>query len=257
MEMVLYVFQIKCVIFDLTGYALVWINLPISGIASVLILLFLDINHEHTTFLEGIKAIDWLGVLTFLGFSCMLLLGLNFGGSIFPWDSAKVIALLVVGGLMIFAFIYSEVKVSRYPLIPMGLFKSKTNVAALVVTFFHGFVSSPTQHVLLCQFLMTVIQVFISAEYYMPLFLQSVLEATPLVSGLLLLPFIFTGALAGVAVGVIIHRTGRFREVAWMGTALLCLGFGLFITFNANTTKAQAIGFQIIAGIGSGMLFEV
>jgi len=106
-----------------------------------LILLFLDIKHENTTFIQGIKAIDWLGVFTFLGFTSMLLLGLDFGGAIFPWDSAKVIALLVVGGLMIFAFIYSEVKVSKYPLIPMELFKNKSNVAAFAVTFVHGFVS--------------------------------------------------------------------------------------------------------------------
>lgn len=118
-----------------------WINLPIIGVAFILVLLFLDIRHENTTFIEGFKAIDWLGVFTFLGFTLMLLLGLDFGGNLFPWDSAKVIALLVVGGLMIFAFIYSEAKIARYPLIPLGLFKNKSNLAALAVTFFHGFVS--------------------------------------------------------------------------------------------------------------------
>ncbi|KAF2274506.1 MFS transporter-like protein [Westerdykella ornata] len=214
-----------------------YINLPISGSAFVLILLFLDIKHEHTTFMQGIKAIDWLGVLTFLGFTSMVLLGLDFGGAIFPWDSAKVVALLVVGGLMVFAFIYSEARVSKYPLIPMELFKNKSIVAALFVTFFHGFV-------------------FISAEYYMPLFLQSVLEASPLRSGILLMPFIFIGALAGVASGVLIHRTGRFREIIWAGTILLCIGFGLFISWGPHTTTAQAIGYQAIAGIGSGMLFQ-
>jgi MFS family permease len=89
----------------------------------------------------------------------------------------------------------------------------------------------------------------------MPLFLQSVLEASPLRSGLLLLPFIFVGAIAGVLCGVIIHRTGRFREIMWVGTALLCLGFGLFISMDANTTTAKVVGYQIIAGVGSGTLF--
>jgi len=214
-----------------------WINLPIIGVAFILVLLFLDIRHENTTFIEGFKAIDWLGVFTFLGFTLMLLLGLDFGGNLFPWDSAKVIALLVVGGLMIFAFIYSEAKIARYPLIPLGLFKNKSNLAALAVTFFHGFV-------------------FIAAEYYMPLFLQSVLEASPLRSGILLLPFILTGAVAGVICGVIIHRTGRFIEIIWVGTALLCLGFGLFIMWTPETTTAKVVGYQVIAGIGSGVLFE-
>ncbi|OAL49182.1 MFS transporter-like protein [Pyrenochaeta sp. DS3sAY3a] len=214
-----------------------YINLPISGFASILILLFLDIQHEHTSFKDGIKAMDWFGMLTFLGCTLMILLGLDFGGVLFPWDSAKVIALLVVGGAMIFAFVYSETRVAKYPLIPMSLFKTRTNIAAFLVTFSHGFV-------------------FIAGEYYMPLYFQAVLEASPLRSGLLLLPFIVTGAVAGVIAGVIIHRTGRFREIMWVGTFFLTLGFGLFISFDAYTTTAKAVGFLIIGGFGSGILFE-
>lgn len=176
-------------------------------------------------------------MFTFLGVTLMVLLGLNFGGAIFPWDSAKVIALLVVGGLMIFAFVYSEVRVAKYPLIPMDLFKKRTNIAAFVVVFSHGFV-------------------FIAAEYYFPLFLQSVLELTPLKSGFMLLPFIVTGAIAGVICGIIMHRTGCFREIIWVGTVLLCLGFGLFISFDAYTTIARTVGFLMIGGVGSGVLFE-
>lgn len=118
-----------------------YINLPICGFAAVLILLYLDIQHEHTSFMDGIKAVDWVGIFTFLGFTIMILLGLDFGGDIFPWDSAKVIALLVVGGAMIFAFVYSEARIARYPLIPMELFQTKSNIATFAVVFFHGFVS--------------------------------------------------------------------------------------------------------------------
>ncbi|KAF2001532.1 MFS transporter-like protein [Amniculicola lignicola CBS 123094] len=214
-----------------------YINLPITGLAFLLILLFLDIQHEDTSFVEGMKAMDWAGMFTFLGFTLMILLGLDFGGVIFPWDSAKVIALIVVGTVMIFAFVYNEARFAKYPIIPIGLFKQRTNVAALLVTFFHGFV-------------------FIGAEYYMPLYFQAVLEATPLTSGLLLLPFIVTTALAGVSCGIIIHRTGRFIEIIWTGTLLLCVGFGLFVHFGATTSKAMIIGFQMIGGLGSGLLFE-
>ena len=90
----------------------------------------------------------------------------------------------------------------------------------------------------------------------MPLYFQAVLEASPLRSGLLLLPFIVTGAIAGILAGVVIHRTGRFRELTWIGTFFLALGFGLFISFDAYTTTAKAIGFLMIGGVGSGLLFE-
>ncbi|KAI4618532.1 hypothetical protein J4E80_005133 [Alternaria sp. BMP 0032] len=214
-----------------------YINLPISGFAAILIVLFLDIKHEHTSFIDGIRAVDWFGMFTFLGFTLMILLGLDFGGVLFPWDSAKVIALLVVGGVMIFAFIYSEAKVAKYPLIPMTVFRRGTNVAAFLVVFFHGFV-------------------FIAGEYYMPLYFQAVLEASPLQSGLLLLPFIVTGAIAGVLCGLIMHKTGHFREIIWVGTLLLTIGFGLFISFDAYTSTGKAVGFVILGGLGSGILFE-
>lgn len=90
----------------------------------------------------------------------------------------------------------------------------------------------------------------------MPLYLQSVLEASPLRSGLLLLPFIVTGAILGVLAGVWIHRTGRFREIMWVGSLLLALGFGLFIAFDAYTSTAKVVGFLMIGGAGSGILFE-
>lgn len=90
----------------------------------------------------------------------------------------------------------------------------------------------------------------------MPLYLQSVLEASPLRSGLLLLPFIVTGAVFGVLAGVVIHATGRFREIMWIGSLFLTLGFGLFISFDAYTSTAKVVGYLMIGGLGSGILFE-
>ena len=99
-------------------------------------------------------------------------------------------------------------------------------------------------------------QVFIAAEYYLPLYFQSVQEASPLHSGVLLLPTIVTTATMGVLVGVFIHRTGRYLEIMWIGTALLTLGNGLLISLNATSTLKEIIPFQIVVGLGSGMLFE-
>ncbi|KAM0811775.1 hypothetical protein AB5N19_12131 [Seiridium cardinale] len=214
-----------------------WVNVPISGLAACIIFFFLDVQHEYTPFSDGLKAIDWTGIFAFLGCAVMLLLGLDFGGDLFPWNSAKVIALLAVGGALVFVFVYNEAKVAKYPLIPMYIFKNKINVAILVVTFFHGLV-------------------FMGAEYYLPLFFQSAFESTPLQSGLLLLPFIVTTAITGILCGIFIHRTGRFLELIWTGAALLCTGMGLFISLTTQATIGQVISFQIIGGIGSGLLFE-
>jgi MFS family permease len=118
-----------------------WVNLPIAGITFILPLVFSDVHNPRTRAIDGIKAIDWFGTLSFLGLAVVFLLGLNFGGTVLPWSSAKVICLIVFGLLMSAVLIFSEKKLARYPLFPLSVFQNKSNVAGLLVTFFHGMVS--------------------------------------------------------------------------------------------------------------------
>ncbi len=71
----------------------------------------------------------------------MLLLGLNFGGTTFPWDSPKVVCLIVFGCLMSVFFVFSERRLAQYPLMPLELLQERSNVMSLLVDFVHGFVS--------------------------------------------------------------------------------------------------------------------
>jgi hypothetical protein len=57
-------------------------------------------------------------------------------------------------------------------------------------------------------------------------------------------------------VGIFIHRTGRYLELIRVGVVGMVLGNGLYILFSATSSIAQIIGFQIITGIGHGLLFE-
>jgi len=111
-----------------------------------MILLFLDVHNPKTKIWEGVKAIDWFGTVTVLGVTLMTLMGLDFGGETFPWNSPKVVCLIVFGVLMLGFFIFSEAKLARYPLIPLRLFRQRSNVAALGVCFVHGFVSTALHH---------------------------------------------------------------------------------------------------------------
>ena len=60
----------------------------------------------------------------------------------------------------------------------------------------------------------------------------------------------------GITCGIIIHRTGKYLEVQWIGSALLTLGFGMLIHLNATSPLSEIVSFQIVAGLGSGLLFE-
>jgi EmrB/QacA subfamily drug resistance transporter len=214
-----------------------YLNLPICGVAFFLLLAFLDVKHEHTSFKDGAKAIDWYGLFSFLAFALMLLLGLNFGGVTFPWDSAKVVTLIVVGTCMICVFVYSEAKLARYPLMPLGVFKDRSSVAILLVGFFHGLT-------------------YMGAEYYTPLYFQAVKQQSAFRSGLLVAPLYVTTAVLGIVAGVIPHRTGRYREIIVLGMLGLSVGSGLFISLKSSTSLGGAIGLQLVFGLGNGLLFN-
>lgn len=119
-----------------------WINLPLSGLTFVLLAVFLDVHNPRTRIGEGLKALDWAGTLSILGVTLMLLLGLEFGGEAFSWDSPTVICLIVFGSLMSLVFIWSEKKLAKYPLMPPAIFNNRSNIACLAVDFIHAFVST-------------------------------------------------------------------------------------------------------------------
>ncbi|KAL2357656.1 MFS multidrug transporter-like protein [Cryomyces antarcticus] len=214
-----------------------YINLPLDGLAFFIILLFLDLKTPKTPLVDGIKAIDWIGSLTIVGGTLMLLFGLEYGGVSHPWGSATVICLIVFGLVTIGLFVVNEWKFAKYPIMPLRLFKYRSNIAALLVCFCHGFV-------------------FIAGSYYMPLYFQAVLGATPLLSGVYLLPFALSLSFASAGTGIFIRKTGKYLPPIWFGMAWMTLGFGLFVDFSATISWPRIILYQIIAGIGIGPNFQ-
>ena len=58
------------------------------------------------------------------------------------------------------------------------------------------------------------------------------------------------------ASGIIIHRIGRYIELIWVGVALLTIGNGLYVHLNATSSIGSIIAFEIVAGLGAGLLFD-
>ncbi|KAM0806633.1 putative MFS multidrug transporter-like protein [Seiridium cardinale] len=214
-----------------------WINVPICGLTFGLSLVFLDVSNPRTKLSNGLRAVDWVGSLSILAITTLVLLGLDFGGDIFPWSSPKVICLIVFGLVMIGFFLFNEQRLAKYPLMPLIVFKTWSNNAIFVIVFAHG-------------------MVLIGIEYYMPLYFQSVQQASPLRSGILLLPLIVVQAVCELVAGFMIHRTGRYREFIWAGAVLMTLGTGLYIIFGANTSTAVVIGLEIVGAFGPALIFQ-
>ncbi|KAF2855502.1 hypothetical protein T440DRAFT_414022 [Plenodomus tracheiphilus IPT5] len=214
-----------------------FINLPFDGVAFLIILFFLDIKTPKTPLRQGLKAVDWLGSLAMVGGVIMFLLGLEFGGISHPWKSATVLCLIIFGVAVIGVFFLIEWRVAPYPLMPLDLFSKRSNLAALATCFLHAFV-------------------FISGNYFLPLYFQAVLGATPILSGVYLLPQALSLSFLSAFTGIFIKKTGQYLPMIWSGMFIMTLGFGLFIDFDVNSSWAKIIIYQIIAGVGVGPNFQ-
>ncbi|KAE8149910.1 major facilitator superfamily domain-containing protein [Aspergillus avenaceus] len=214
-----------------------WINLPIAGVAGVLVLFFLKVHTPRTPIMEGLLAMDWLGTIAIVGATVMFLLGLGYGGIAYPWNSATVVCLIVFGIVTIFVYALIEWKVAKYPVTPLRLFKSTSNLATFAIAYIHGLA-------------------YIADLYYLPLYFQIVLGASPLMSGVYLLPVAVTLCVASTITGVYISHSGRYRPPIYFGLVMMILGHGLFINLQPYASWSRIIIFQIISGLGLGPLFQ-
>ena len=202
-----------------------------------MIFFFLKLKTPRTPVWSGLKAVDWLGSLSIVGATIMLLLGLEFGGVTHPWNSTIVLCLIVFGIVTAIFFVLIEWRIARYPLMPLRLFATASNAATLIACFIHG-------------------SVFVTGTFYLPLYFQGVLNAPALLSGVWLLPYAGAMALAATFTGAICSMTGRYMELIWIGFIFLTLGFGLLIDLDTTRDWTKIVIFQIVAGLGVGPNFQ-
>ncbi|KAF9640397.1 putative MFS transporter [Lasiodiplodia theobromae] len=214
-----------------------WMNIPICVLGFLLVLFLLDIHNPRTKLGDGLRAIDWTGMLAIIGLTLMILLALDFGGVIYPWNSPKIVCLLVFGCLLSVVFAFNEVSLANNPLMPLRVFRNKSNLAALAAVSMHS-------------------MVFMAGEYFLPLYLQSAKQLTPIRSGILVLPLVLSTALTGLAVAIFTHQTGEYLHPLRLGFFLLSLGTGLYMLLKADASNALIVGVEIIAGAGSGLCFQ-
>jgi hypothetical protein len=210
---------------------------PADGVAALVLFLFLDVHNPRTPFIEGLRSIDWLGSMTVAGATIMLLLGLQFGGVQYPWASATVICLIVFGVLTFGIFFTTQFKLSPSPIMPFSIFGHMSNLSALGVCFFDAFV-------------------FNSVAYFVPLYFQTVLGASPLEAGTWMLALAIPLALFSASAGWIMEKTGRYLELLRGGLFLMTVGLGLCINFPSYISWPRIICFLVVIGIGFGPNFH-
>jgi hypothetical protein len=65
----------------------------------------------------------------------------------------------------------------------------------------------------------------------------------------------FTISPTSVVAGLVIQKTARYRQPMWLAWIMIVLGTGLLGILDADTGSAKSYGFQILVGIGIGIVY--
>lgn len=180
--------------------------------------------------------LDLVGAAT--GVSALILFSFAWNQApIVGWDAPQVIATLISGVALFWAFVWIELHHAEHPLLPLDAFNS--DVAFVLAA-------------LACGWSMFGIWV-----YYVVAWLENVRHLSPILTVVWLMPILVTGALASVITGVLLGPAGfRPATVMAMAMAFFTAGMALFATVPVDQVYwAQTFLSTAILPFGMDMSF--
>ncbi|KAI0137772.1 MFS general substrate transporter [Hypoxylon sp. NC0597] len=220
-----------------------YINLPVGGLVVFLFMFVIRLpvsrlSKKRMSLLERVLEIDFVGFLAFAIGSLLFLIGLQWGGTVYPWNSPTVIGLMCGGvatiGVLGFWFAYK----GDAALLPPRLLRDRVNIMITITAFVQSGGS-------------------INALYWFPVWFQAIRGADAFQSGIMLLPLILAQLVSSVICGALVQVTGYYLPEVMLGNALVAIGAGLTSTFTPDTSLGDIIGYQILMGAGRGFILQL
>lgn len=210
---------------------LFFVSLPVGIAALFVIGRFLHLEHHRRE-----ARIDRAGIGTMIVALVCLLLATSFGGTTYAWSSWQIITLYAVGVLFLAIFLAIETRAAE-PVIPLRLFRSSifslSNLASFLVSI-----------------------MMFGAIIYIPVYAQGVLGVSATNSGLILMPLMFGMITVGMASGLLITRTGRYKELTLAGVSLFGLGYWLLTRMHYGSSRMDLTIAMAVLGIGLGACMQ-
>ncbi|KAF7301232.1 MFS domain-containing protein [Mycena indigotica] len=202
---------------------LFYLNLPLAGLAFLLVTCYLSVKRPEGTIRSKLAQVDWIGNALVIVGSALAIIGLTWGGIRYPWESAQVLAPLIIGLCLLVVFGVYEAKFPGHPTIPLDVIGNRTSLSGLLATAVHAITS-------------------IAVIYYLPLWISSPLHSSP--------PQWPSSASAAITI------SKKYRPTNYLSWAIIIVGLGVLSTLRENSSTGKWVGYQIILGVGMGMLFS-
>jgi EmrB/QacA subfamily drug resistance transporter len=212
--------------------AIFYVNLPVGLLALVVLGVTLPTVARTTR-----PAIDYLGAGVLAAAVSAIVLVASLGGTTWPWASAQTIVVGALGVVLLGVFLLVERRAAE-PVLPPAVMRDAVFRVAGSLSLVVGFA-------------------LFGAVTFLPLFFQTVYEASPTGSGLKLIPLMGGLVLTSILSGRLISRFGRYKIFPVLGTAVMTVGLALLSTLHVDTSSAQIDVYLVILGLGLGLVMQV
>lgn len=214
-----------------------YINLPIGAVTVAIIFIILKLpNPEkaNQSLRQQLIQLDPLGTLFFLPSTVCLLLALQWGGSTYAWSDGRVIALLVLFGILIITFVGIQIWKQESATVPPRIIKQRSVASAVWYSICIG----------------ASLQVMV---FTLPIWFQAIKGVSPVKSGIDNIPLVIALVVASIFSGGLVSKLGYYTPFMIASSMIMSVGAGLITTFKQNTGHAEWIGYQVIYGFGLGL----
>ncbi|OGM50872.1 MFS drug efflux transporter [Aspergillus bombycis] len=188
---------------------------------------------------QKLTTFDWIGAILSVSAFTTLVMGINFGGTLYDWNGAQIIALFVVSGLLWVTFVFQQgfaIATSfENRIFPIHLLKRKEPALLFIACASAGIVTYPS-------------------VYYIPIYFQYTKGDNAIRSAVRLLPFICMLVVAIQGSGIMMSRIGYYKPWYLAGSALALVPAVLMSNIVTTHTSPSVIyGLELVLGLGAGL----
>ncbi|GAM38381.1 hypothetical protein TCE0_033r09058, partial [Talaromyces pinophilus] len=212
-----------------------YINLPIGAIAMSVIAFFFEAVHRavYLPWRERLEQFVIIGTVLFIPSIVCVLLAMQMGGTTYAWSSGRIIALFVIFGVTLIAFIAVQFWRPQYAALSPSVLGKRNAWASALFAFFMG-------------------TAYYAAVYYIPIWFQAK-NVSANESGIRNIPLRLAVVFGTIASGAGVTIFGFYTPFMLVSMALASIGAGLLTTWDVDTGSGKWIGYQIVLGLGIGI----
>ncbi|KAF3395869.1 Efflux pump roqT [Penicillium rolfsii] len=215
-----------------------YLNVIVSIIPALITLLVLKTPSGRTAHgvghIKRLQQIDFVGMALFAAALLSLLLSIQWGGDTYSWSNDRIIALLTLSPIFFIIFLLVQAKKRDFAMLPLRLLKQRSILFGALFSLASQAINN-------------------IASYYLSMWFQVVKGASPVESGIMLLPMVIALLIASVLSGFAITYIGYY-VVLMVPAGLITLGGAIMmIYFEETTPKNFWIPALALLGFGIGL----